>query len=122
MSYNTDIIDDNGRVAETVGNMTSNIGVMYRLVLRDSHQGGGRYNGEGESEALTGLPGLSGLKCSVAAPLILDALIEMFARRDEMILLEPENGWGSYSGAVKYLSEILSACCRNPQCTLSVKW
>lgn len=107
---------------DEVGNMTANIGDMFRLAMPGPYPGGGRYNGVGDSEPRGGLPGLSGLKCTDAAPILRAGIAAMVARADEMCALEPANGWGSYDGACGYLARILAACEARPDGVLSVSW
>lgn len=129
MSYDASIIYPPcaccGRSADSteIGNMTSNVGAMYRVVLPGPYEGGGRYDGVGTVDPQrSGLPGLSGLLCTVAAPLMRAALAEMKAREDEMLALEPANGWGNYGGAFNYLTECAEACEANPGGVFAVNW
>lgn len=49
MSYDTRIIDpDTERELADLGNMTSNVGGMYRHAMPGPYEGGGRYDGMGE--------------------------------------------------------------------------
>lgn len=102
--------------------MTSNVGVMYRIVLPGPYAGGGQYDGVGESNPRAGLPGLSGLPVAEALPLLRQAVADMHTRKAELLPLEPANGWGSWSGAVTYLSEIIEACEKEPSGVLAVNW
>ena len=77
-----------------IGNMTSNVGGMYRAVMPGPYEGGGRCDGQGKSEPCGGLPGLSGLPCSTAALIIENGLENMADRAEELKKLEPDNGWG----------------------------
>lgn len=128
MSYDTSILShacsNCGRSDERikVGNMTSNVGVMYRLVLPGPYEGGGRYDGTGAAEPSGGLPGLSGLPVSVALPLLRQAILDMEARREELLPLEPSNKWGSFASAVGYLRDIAEACERVPSGIVAVGW
>lgn len=128
MSYDTKIIHPPcshcGRSDESIdaGNMTSNVGPMYRAVLPGPYAGGGRYDGVGEPEPRGGLPGLSGLPVAVALPLLRQAVIDMEARRDELLPLEPANGWGSFDGALGYLREIADSCEKAPDGFVAVNW
>lgn len=128
MSYDTSIIRPAcahcGRADESieVGNMTSNVGVMYRIVLPGPYAGGGRYDGVGEPNPRGGLPGLSGLPVAEALPLLRQAVADMHTRKAELLPLEPANGWGSWLGAVSYLSEIIEACEKEPSGVLAVNW
>lgn len=109
-------------VSIEIGNMTSNIGCIYRAVMPGPYEGGGRYDGEGKSKPCGGLPGLSGLSCTAALPIIEQALLDMTTKEAELRRMEPENGWGSYGGAFKYLRRIASACRNNPDGVLAVNW
>jgi len=126
MSYDTSIIIDTGgeypAEVEEVGNYTSNVSLMYHLVLPGPYQGGGKYNGYGESEPRGGLPGLSGLPCPEAAEILEKAIADMITRREEMTSLNPPNGWGNYESALKYLQRIYWACLKHPKATLAVNW
>jgi hypothetical protein len=108
--------------AVEIGNMTSNVGIMYRAVLPGPYPGGGCYDGEGEPDPRGGLTGLSGLRCSEALPLLTAAVAAMRERREELRPLEPANGWGSWSGAVVYLDRIREACEEHPAGVLAVNW
>lgn len=105
-----------------VGNMTSNIGAMYSRVLPGPYDGGGQYDATGQSYPCDGLPGLSGLPVAVALPLLRTAIIDMKARRAELLYLEPENGWGSFDGALDYLRKIADACEQVPDGIVAVSW
>lgn len=128
MSYDTHILRPAcahcGRDAEHIsaGNMTSNVGPMYRAVLPGPYEGGGRYDGLGEPEPQGGLVGLSGLPVAVALPLLRRAILDMEARREELLPMEPANGWGSYSGALGYLCDIANACEAAPDGIVAVNW
>jgi len=128
MSYDTSILldpcDHCGRHADVIslGNMTSNVGAMYRAAMPGPYPGGGRYDGTGDPEPCGGLRGLSGLRCSDALPILRAGLAAMAEREAEMRALEPSNGWGSYEGAVAYLTEIADVCEANPRGTLAVNW
>ena len=36
------------------------------------------------------------------------------------LAMEPDNGWGHYTGALKYLHNLLNACIENPNATIEV--
>lgn len=129
MSYDAGIINPPcahcGRtdMLSEIGNMTSNVGAMYAAVLPGPYEGGGRYNGTGTTDPQrSGLTGLSGLPCAVAAPLMRAAIAAMGAREEEMLALEPTNGWGNYGGAVNYLAECAEACEAHPGGVFAVGW
>ena len=39
---------------------------------------------------------------------------------DKYLAMEPENGWGHYEGALRYLSKLMNACIENPNATIEV--
>lgn len=123
MSYDTSIHDpDTGVQLADVGNMTSNVGGMYARALPGLYEGGGRYGGFGESNPRAGLPGLSGLRCRDAAPILRAGIEAMHAEGDAMRAMEPSNGWGSYEGALAYLCRVAAACAEHPDGVLAVNW
>jgi len=126
MSYDTSIIIDTGgrypAEVEEIGNYTGNVGAMYRILFPSSYENGGKYNGVGESSLRNGLPGLSGLNCTVASLILREGIIQMQDRINELKRFEPSNGWGSYDGALIYLQSINAACLRHPKGTLAVNW
>ena len=127
MSYDTSIIIDTGgeypAEVEDIGNYTSNVSEMYRLAMPGPYAGGGKYDGVKDlGEERVGLPGISGLQCTQAAEILRLGIVYMEEHRKELIKLEPENGWGSYQGALDYLRKIHDACVRHPKATLAVNW
>jgi len=127
MSYDSSVFirDAQGEPLDEIGNYTSNVGGMYRRVLAEPLEGGGRYYGYGDQKPATGLPGVSGLHCSVAAPILRAACTEMAKLGQELRELEPANGWGSYDGALKYLDRCATACERwvhIDHATFGVSW
>lgn len=109
MSYDTRIIDpDTGARRADVGNMTSNVGGMYRRAMPGPYKNGGRYAGVGEAEPRAGLPGLSGLRCRDAAPILHMGIGTML-----------ESGEAC---AVAYLCAILVACIKHPDGVVAVNW
>lgn len=112
MSYDVDLVMQTGpkmwaTVAEC-GNMTWNVGGMYRLALPSTE------------DRAAGLPGLDGLRAEVASPLLRAASKAMAEDPERFRALEPENGWGSYEGALRYLRGILAACEDHPWATVQV--
>lgn len=126
MSYNAYILIDSGgdelAEIEDMGSYTRNVGAIYRRVLPGPYLGGGKYRGEGEPEPQGGLPGLSGLPCDHAAGLVEAAVKEMLQRQQELKALEPDNGNGSYGGALHYLIAIGVACRKHPKGILAISW
>lgn len=73
-----------------VGNITSNVGGMYQLAF-DSKEG---------------IKILDGRECKECLPFI-DEAIDYFEKFDKTLKkLNPENGWGSYETALKFLKEV----------------
>jgi hypothetical protein len=44
----------------------------------------------------------------------------MLTHTDEMKALEPENGWGDYESALRFLKEIIATCLDHPECFVEV--
>lgn len=105
-----------------VGNMTSNVGGMYALVMPGPYEGGGRYDGRGEPEPRGGLPGLSGLPVWIALPILREGMRQMCLRPDEMKQLEPPNGWTTVEEARRFVGWIIWVCEQNPDGVLTVSW
>ena len=123
MSYDTRILDPaTGAELADVGNMTSNVGALYRCAMPGPYRGGGRYAGVGESEAQSGLPGLSGLRCRDAAPILHAGIGVMLNEGNAMQAMEPANGWGTHAGALAHLCSILVACVEHPDGVIAVNW
>lgn len=114
----------NARLTQEIGNMTSNVGKMYHLAMPWREGMPGRYNGDGEPEAgRGGLTGLSGMKCVDAAKILQEGLAYMESHPDEMMEVEEWcNGWGSYDGAMKFLSRCFDVCMEHPNATFAVNW
>ena len=109
MSYDTRILDPaTGAELADVGNMTSNVGALYRRAMPGPYEGGGRYDGVGEPEPQAGLPGLSGLRCRDAAPILHMGIGTMLD--------------GGDAGALAYLCSILVACVEHPDGILAMNW
>lgn len=128
MSYDVGIYIQTGEDEDTwtavvsCGNMTHNVGSMYRLALPGPYLGGGKYGGHGAAGPRGGLPGLSGLPCTEAAPLLREAIAYMHEHRAELRKLNPENGWGNYDTALHFLHKMALACERHTRGTLGVSW
>lgn len=113
MSYDVDLIMQTGpetwATAAECGNMTLNVGVMYRLVIPAADEDGP-----------AGLRRLHDLRAEVAAPLLRAAVEAMEADPERFEALNPANGWGSYEGAMRYLRTILKACETHPWAMVQV--
>lgn len=130
MSYDTYITVDTGggqrpAVVEC-GNMTGNIGGMYRKAMPWREGMVAIYSGhdtpDPRDSQRAGLCGLSGMRCSDALPILNEGVRYMEDHPAEMRELEPSNGWGSYEGALKYLRGIRDACAEHPLARIEVSW
>lgn len=128
MSYDASILFptcphcDQARESVDLGNITSNVGAMYREALPGPYPGGGCYAGFGDSEPRGGLPGLSGLTCAEATVHLQRAVQRMDCAPEVFRAMEPANGWGNYLGALAYLQNILAGCQEHPEGVLAVGW
>ncbi|MEM7788949.1 MAG: hypothetical protein AAF594_14600 [Bacteroidota bacterium] len=82
---------------------TWNLSPMMDLAFAEVPEAGGPAEGARWTQCLRGLSGED------AEPLVRSALQAMSASPDEFRALRPSNGWGTYSGAVRMLSEMLDA-------------
>lgn len=48
------------------------------------------------------------------------AIKDMKVSSEEYKVMNPENGWGSYEGALGYLMDIRHQCEKHPKCTIRV--
>jgi hypothetical protein len=106
MSYDIWLEIDTGgpepaTVAE-VGNYTSNVSGMWADAL-------GRSLGD-----------YHGAPCSEAAGSLLRGVERMKADPAHYEAMNPENGWGDYEGALKYLEQLYEACTRHPKATIAI--
>lgn len=128
MSYDTSILIDTGgehpATVEDIGNMTRNVGAMYRAVLPGPYPGGGLYDGtlEIDRPPTGGITALSGLPASEVAEHLEGAVARFVEQEEELRKLEPSNGWGTYEGALSYLRDCLEACRRHPLGTFAINW
>lgn len=53
-------------------------------------------------------------------PFLKEGLLELVCNEDHYKTLNPDNGWGSYEGLVKFVSKYLNACSQNPTATVEV--
>ena len=128
MSYGINLYIDTGSEdghaeVEECGGTTSNVGPMFRLAMPARESMPGRYWGTGEPQPGTaGVPGLSGMTCSDAIP-VLDEGIKYFEdHKEELEKLNPENGWGNYEGALRVLRNLRTGCARHPRAYIGVNW
>ena len=57
-----------------------------------------------------------------AAPLLNDAIKDMAAHPQKYEPMAPENGWGSYDGALNYLIRIREMCMEHPLATIGMSY
>ena len=106
MSYDVTLTVDTGgqypaRVTET-RTPTYNLGPMFEDAL---------------GFPLRNLNGLKGLEC---VPLLRVAIAAMQDDPARFKKLNPENGWGSYEGALKFFQGFLEECIEHPKAIVSV--
>lgn len=53
-------------------------------------------------------------------PVLKEGLLELVCNEDHYKAFNPENGWGSYEGLVKFVSKYLNACTMYPHATVEV--
>jgi len=115
MSYDVYLeIDTGGEYPCTVadiGNMTSNVAPMWDHALNATGTPG-RLKDFGDYKM-----GMTGAE---AAPLLERAVLHMEdpANHTTYRGMEPDNGWGSYKGALRCLRAILAACKEHPKAQL----
>lgn len=99
----------------SVGNYTSNCSPMWAKALR-----------EGNPDLPNGAEGklwpseLGGRKASEIGPWLAKACAHMGANPSEYTTMNPENGWGSYEGALAYLRKWRDAAESFPSSTCGV--
>lgn len=112
MSYDVYLKIHTGKSETTVvdvGNYTSNIWEMYENAMPPAVEG-----------QRGGLHRLHGMKAGDAIEHLSRAIQRM---QDDKVFyrkFEPANGWGNYTGALKFLREIRQACEDHPACTIEL--
>jgi hypothetical protein len=102
------VIDTGGPEPATVaelGNCTSNVSPMWRKALAAA----------GEPIRLSDTEGRN---AADALPLLRAAAQHMRDNPDEYLPMNPDNGWGDYDGALKYLANVADECERHPRASL----
>lgn len=113
MSYDVYLSINTGKeqhIIQDCGNYTSNVWKMYRKAFRPP----------GQEEDSAGIQTIHGMLAKDAEPLLHMAIRAMMDDRVFYRSLNPENGWGNYEGALKYLQDIHTACIEHPACTIEV--
>lgn len=68
-----------------------------------------------------GIRGLDGCKCELAETILINAIEYMEQNKDEMIFLNPSNGWGDYWGALALLKKLQNWCISKPHAIIRVE-
>jgi hypothetical protein len=55
-----------------------------------------------------------------AQPYLIQGIIKLVERQDEMIELNPENGWGTYDNLLDVALDYLNACLRYPEAKIGI--
>jgi len=112
-----------------IGNYTSNVSAMWSESMPYRPGMIGAYSGDLENLPddddeyhRTGIAGLSGMTSLDAIPILQEGIAWMEANRERCKELEPDNGWGNYTGALKFLYDCLAACTINPQGRFAADW
>lgn len=109
MSWDTYLAIDTGgdepAIVVDVGNYTYNVSPMYRKALK---------------EVEGGFSGLNGFSAEKAAPLIELAISRMIVSPETYREMEPDNKWGNYEGAIRYLRDLLDACKKHPKAFIEI--
>ena len=61
-----------------------------------------------------------GVVAGETIPALRAGLAHMEDHADEYTVFNPENGWGSYDGALRFLRSWLQHCVENPKATIGV--
>lgn len=59
-------------------------------------------------------------KASQLGPILYDGLARFISNESQCRHRSPENGWGTYEGLVKFVSEYLVACAKYPDAIIEV--
>jgi hypothetical protein len=100
MSYSIGLYISNGTEEAEIydcGDYTYNVAPMYGKSMGD---GGIRIIGD--------------MTCKEALPHLERGIAEMINREEEMVKLNPPNGWGDFEGALAYLRIIRQGCEDHP--------
>ncbi len=71
-------------------------------------------------EGINGVRGLNGKLAGDCIPLLQHAIQVMKDDSKLMRDMNPENGWGNYEGALKWLEKMLGACLEHPKTTMRI--
>lgn len=109
MSYDIELKMDTGAKDLTtvidVGNYTSNIVKMFNHVFEVEDW---KY--------------IDGMLASAVLPILRRAHACMVLSEDYLKTLNPENGWGNYEGALKFLKKMIDACEEHPKTIFKIDY
>jgi hypothetical protein len=112
MSYDVSIVDTNGEEVVDCGNYTYNVQPMFKKAFLINHPMKVQNKQLDLSDGLKSLEGLTTYEATQVLRVVLRTLAQT---PDGYIKYNPPNGWssygwGSYDGAVQFLTDILLAC------------
>ncbi len=87
---------------KAVGNYTYNVSPMYMDAMGKS------------------ISDFHGLTAEESIVILKEGIDKMQNNPEHYQKLNPENGWGSYDGALKFLHKIYVACVEHPKCKIEV--
>lgn len=106
MSWDVSIVIDTGgehlATVDDVGNTTYNLSAMYEKALGCN------------------LGMLDGIKCNDVVGRARTAIRKMNAKPKVYKTLNPPNGWGTYDGALIFLTSLVEACSKHPKASVKV--
>lgn len=91
-----------------IGNYTRNVSPMWHKAMTVA---AGKDMWIDDTEGMTG---------AEASQLFLLAAKHMVNNPDDYTPMNPENGWGNYKGALKFLEQCAEQCARNPKAI--IRW
>lgn len=92
------------QLSECLGNITSNVSPMWRDAMPDGQH----------------VLDLHGKLCAECVAPLRVGIYAMTADPDRYRAMNPDNGWGDYEGALRYLRELLAGCELHPLATFEV--
>jgi hypothetical protein len=85
-----------------LGNYTYNVSKMYYKAIPG------------------GIKSLHGKSAGESAPIIKAAISDMESNPEEYEKLNPENGWGDYNGAIRFLKDLIPGMEEHPATTVLI--
>jgi hypothetical protein len=106
-----EVVDDSEVLLYEIGNYTRNVSGMWSAAL-EATSADVEDVPRRERDGYVTLSATDGWTCAKAAPTLRAAAAWLAAHREEMLPLNPGNGWGRYEGALDYLQRAADACTR----------